>query len=239
MVNDSSNKVNIFNNIIYNDDTVTNAVYAFRIDGKKHSGSKVAFNTIYKIDNGFYLEDNNITTIDFGIQNNIISPTLTGITNSGTSGRFNVTYNLFRNSPGAPYATGTGNITGNPQFIQPDGPSMYGLMLMPSSPCFDTGVYITTISRDYLRVTRTPPKPTLGAFENLMDCTWTGTSGTNWHTYQNWVYQVVPMNFMAVTIPNTVNDPIVSTGNATCKSISLLNGATLLVRSPRSLTLSY
>ena len=237
MINDSTNKVNVFNNVIYNDDTVTNAVYAFRIDGKKHSGSKVAFNTIYKIDNGFYLEDNGVPTLDFGIHDNIISPTVTSITNSGTSGRFTVTYNLFRTTPGTPYASGTGQVFGDPLFLDPNGQSMYGLTLMPGSPALAAGLVITNISRDYLKKSRTAP-PTMGAFDQFLDCTWTGTVNTNWHNTLNWDFNFVPMNFMKVYIPNTTNDPVVSSNNATCKSVNLLSGALLRVQSPRTITLN-
>ncbi len=88
-----------------------------------------------EIDNGFYLKDNSAGTINFAIQNNIISPTTsTIITNNGTTGRFTVTYNLFRIGPGTPYESGTGNMVGDPLFIDPNGVSMYGLMLQPTSP---------------------------------------------------------------------------------------------------------
>jgi hypothetical protein len=237
MICDSSSKVNVFNNIIYSDDTVTNTVYAFRIQGRKHAESKVAFNTINKMHNGFYLEDNSASTIDFGIHDNITSVTGTYFTETGTMGRFTVTYNLFYSAPAGSYGAGTGNIAGNPQFIDPNGPSMYGLMLMPSSPCFDTGIVVTNITRDYLGKIRDAAEPTLGAFEGLMECTWTGTTSTNWHTYQNWALQIVPQNFMSVIIPNTISDPVISTGHATCRSLNMLNGASLRVQSPWTLTM--
>lgn len=238
MVNDSTYKFHAFNNIIYNDDTVTNAVYAIRAAGVNHSGSKVAFNTIYKIDNGFYLEDNGALTVDFAIQNNIVSPTLAGITNSGTTGRYTVTYNMFRSSIPAPYQTATGNIFGDPVFIDPNGSSMYGLMLQPTSPAMDTGIIITNMSRDYVNDIHASPQPTLGAFENTMTCTWTGASSKSWHTAGNWLYTILPQNYMPVIIPNVANDPEISAGNATCKSLIMSGGATLNVKSPRTLTIN-
>jgi hypothetical protein len=238
MVNDSSNKVNIFNNIIFTDDTVYNAVYAFRIDGKKHSGSKVAFNTIYKIENAFYLEDNGVPTLDFGIQNNIISPTALYFTNIGTSGRFTVTYNLFRSSPGAPYESGTGNIIGNPLFIEPESDNIYGLMLTPESPAQDTGIAITNITRDYLGILRDTLEPTLGAFENTMECYWTGAVNTDWHNILNWQLKMVPKTYMNVYIPNVTNDPVVSFNNAVCKSLNLSSGASFRVQLPRTITIN-
>jgi hypothetical protein len=237
MINDTISKICAYNNIIFNDDTVTNAVYAFRINGRKDTLSKVCFNTVYKIDNAFYLEDNSAggATIDFAIQDNIISPTVTYFTNVVTSGRFTVTYNLFRSSIGAPYESGAGQKFGDPLFVDPNGPSMYGLTLMPGSPALNFGIAINNISRDYLKKSRTTP-PTMGAFDKFLDCFWTGTVNTNWHNYLNWEYNIVPMNFMNVNVPNTTNDPIISTGNASCKSLHLETGATIRVQPPRIIT---
>jgi len=239
VIDSTSSKVHVYNNIIYNDDTVTNAVYAFRINGRAHNGSKVCFNTIYKIDNGFYLKDNAAGTINFAIQNNIISPaTTTIITNNGTTGRFTVTYNHFHVSPGAPYYPGTGNQAGDPVFIDPNGISMYGLMLQPTSPAFNSGTPVTGITRDYIGDTRSISMPSKGAFENVMNCTWTGASGTDWHNYQNWKYLIVPKVYTGVTIPNVTNDPVVSLTNATCKTLGLSSGASIRVVSPRTLTVN-
>lgn len=233
-------KLNAFNNIIYNDDIVTNDVYAFRIYGRRHVASKVCYNTIYKIDNAFYLQDNtaNGANIDFSIQDNIVSPTVTYFNNVGTSGRFNVTYNLFRLTPGAPYASGTGNIVGNPQFIEPDGSNMYGLILLPSSPAMNTGTPVANITRDYLGEQRNATTPTMGAFENTMSCTWTGATSTNWHTGTNWKLNMVPQNYMNAIILNVTNDPVVSFSNAVCKSLKLNTGASIRVVSPYVITVN-
>jgi hypothetical protein len=240
VIDSTSSKVHVYNNIIYNDDTVTNAVYAFRINGRAHNGSKVAFNTIYKIDNGFYLKDNSAGTINFAIQNNIISPTTsTIITNNGTTGRFTVTYNLFRIGPGTPYESGTGNMVGDPLFIDPNGVSMYGLMLQPTSPALlFPGTPVTGITRDYIGDIRNSSLPARGAFENVMNCIWTGSSSTDWHNYLNWKYLIVPKDYTGVTIPNVTNDPVVSFTNATCKTVSLMSGASIRVVSPRTLTIN-
>lgn len=238
MIGDTIQKIYAFNNIIYNDDTINNDLYAFRISGRKDTLSKVCYNTIYKIDNGFYLEDNSASTIDFGIHDNIISPVDVYFTNVGTSGRFNVTYNLFRLTPGAPYASGTGNIVGNPQFIEPDGSNMYGLILLPASPAMYTGTPVANITRDYLGEQRNVSTPTMGAFENTMTCTWTGTTSTNWHTSTNWKLNMVPQNYMNATILNVTNDPLVSFSNAVCKSLKLNTGASIRVVSPYVITVN-
>jgi hypothetical protein len=242
MISDTLKKVYVYNNLIFNDDTVTNDVYAFRINGRKDTLSKVCFNTIYKIDRGFYLEDNSAggATIDFSIQNNIISPTTSNyIVSSGTSGRFTVTYNLTRASIGAPYGSGTGMIWGDPLFVDPEGASIYGLMLQPGSTALGAGTPISNITRDYLKKARHTGRPAMGAFELAMsDLYWNGSTNTNWHNYLNWDLQVVPKNFIIVTIPNTDNDPVISTGNATCKSLNLLNGATLGIQNNKTITIT-
>jgi hypothetical protein len=203
-----------------------------------HQGSKLAYNTVYKIDNAFYLEDDNSggASNDFEIRNNIISPTVSYFTNVGTTGRFAVTYNLFRSTVGAPYGSGTGNITSDPLFTEPDGPSMYGLMLDPLSPCFNAGMAVTGITSDFLGKSRNETTPTLGAFEELMECTWEGTVNVNWHNYLNWKLKIVPKDYMKVIIPDEANDPVISGSNANCKSVQMGDGASLTIDSPRTLT---
>jgi len=148
-----------------------------------------------------------------------------------------VTYNLFRLSIGAPYGSGTGQVIGDPLFVEPNGPSMYGLTLMPGSPALNVGLSITNIPRDYLKKSRTSP-PTMGAFDQFLECTWTGAVNTNWHNYLNWDFNIVPKSFMNVFIPNRINDPVVSAANANCKSLILSSGALLRVQSLKIITIS-
>ena len=240
-IDSASSKIYVFNNIIYNDDTLSNSVYAFRINGRNHAGTKVCFNTVHKVDNGFYLQDNSASgsTNDVKIQNNIINPAGTiYFTNIGTTGRFTVTYNLFRNSPGTPYASGTGNQTGDPVFIEPHGSNMYGLILQPASPAIYSGTPIANIGRDYLSETKNATLPSRGAFENTMTCTWTGAVSTDWNNLSNWRLGMVPKNYMCVVIPNVTNDPVVGFVNATCKSVTLATGATLRVAPSKTLTIN-
>lgn len=240
-IDSTGNKIHVFNNLIYNDDTLSNSVYAFRINGRNHAGTRICFNTVHKVDNGFYLQDNSASgsTNDVRIQNNIINPAGTVyFTNVGTSGRFTVTYNLFRNSPGTPYASGTGNLTGDPVFIEPHGSNMYGLILQPTSPAIYSGTPITNISKDYLTDSRSVSAPTRGAFENTMTCTWTGSASTDWNTATNWRLGMVPKNYMPVIIPNVSNDPVIGFVSGTCKSLNLATGATLRLSPSRTLTIN-
>jgi hypothetical protein len=115
---------------------------------------------------------------------------------------------------------------------------MYGLTLTPESPAMDTGTVVTNITRDYLGELRDPSEPTLGAFENTMLCTWTGAISNDWHNYGNWLFQVVPTSYMRVSIPDVINDPVVSFNNAVCKSFSLYNGASFRVNSPYTITIN-
>lgn len=232
-----SHKVIAYNNIIYNDDTVANDIYAFRIYGTNHFGSKVVFNTIHKIARAFYLQDNIGAglPIDFAIQDNIMSPsTTTYFTEPGTTGRFTVNHNLYRNTPAA-YASD--NVVGNPLFIEPDGSNMYGMILQPTSPAMDAGTPVTNLVKDYLGEVRDSSLPSMGAFENTMTCTWTGATSTDWHINTNWLFNMVPQNYMYVKIPNVANDPVINASNAVCTSVSISSGALIRLQSSKTLTI--
>lgn len=58
--------------------------------------------------------------------------------------------------------------------------------------------------------------------------TWTGTS-TDWHSASNWLPLSVPTIDNCVTIPNTTNQPIISSGEAFGKNLLVKAGATLTV----------
>ncbi len=53
--------------------------------------------------------------------------------------------------------------------------------------------------------------------------TWTGTANTSWTNTSNWTAGVPDLN-KTCEIPNVANDPIISTGVATCKNINITNG---------------
>lgn len=67
--------------------------------------------------------------------------------------------------------------------------------------------------------------------------TWTGATDTNWSTTTNWLSGSVPTESADVIIPATSNQPIIA-GNVTVSSLTINNGATLLVVSGNNLTVS-
>jgi hypothetical protein len=241
MIDSESNKVNVFNNIIRNS-VVGDSVYAFRINAKKHTGSNVSYNTIYKTDKAFYLQADTTGgfATDFGINNNIVDPNHTYFKHAGpANGLYTVTYNLFRTSPIGPYyGSDAGNIYGDPLYIDPLGSTIYGLILNGSSPAMDAGIPVINNTTDYFGEFRDNATPTMGAFENTMTCTWTGAISTDWHNYQNWSFQYVPQSDMTVVIPNVTNDPVISLNNVICKSLTLSTGASIRLVSPRTLTIN-
>jgi len=64
--------------------------------------------------------------------------------------------------------------------------------------------------------------------------TWTGAS-SDWNSPSNWVPLSVPTLENCVTIPNTSNQPIISSGEAFGKNLLVKSGATLTVHGDRSL----
>lgn len=231
MIDTAINNTYVFNNLIYNDDTLNNSMYAFNIFGKSSSNTYVAFNTIYKIDSAFYLRDLGApSTVNIHIKNNIINPARGYFTNIGTAGRYTVTHNLYRNSFIGTYSSTTGVVIGDPLFYSPDVGNPYGLRLQTTSPCFNAGTPITGLTSDYLVRSRSLATPTIGAFETaLTDLYWTGNVSTDWFNTGNWDMGFLPTGSLNVIIPDKSNDPLINGLGANCKTCTLETGATLNV----------
>ncbi|MEW5675007.1 T9SS sorting signal type C domain-containing protein [Flavobacterium enshiense] len=68
---------------------------------------------------------------------------------------------------------------------------------------------------------------------------WNGSAGTNWNTAANWTPAGVPLATEGVSIPNTVNKPIVTGGaNAVACSVSIQNGGVLTVDPNNTITVT-
>ncbi|MFN0016376.1 MAG: T9SS type A sorting domain-containing protein [Saprospiraceae bacterium] len=67
--------------------------------------------------------------------------------------------------------------------------------------------------------------------------TWTGTTGTDWHTASNWNPATVPTAADDVTIPNVPNDPVISAA-AFAKSVVIQTNGVLTVSATDSLTIN-
>ncbi len=66
--------------------------------------------------------------------------------------------------------------------------------------------------------------------------TWTGTTSTNWNTTTNWCAGLVPTSESDVTIPNTTNKPVITSGVAYSHNLTLGEGATLTVNTGATLS---
>lgn len=72
----------------------------------------------------------------------------------------------------------------------------------------------------------TPLPVTLGSPSTISTpttTTWTGTTSTDWNVSTNWTAGV-PNSNVHCSIPNTANDPIISTGTGSCKNFTITNG---------------
>ena len=144
---------------------------------------------------------------------------------------------------------GTGSFSGNPAKIT--FPIAAGNLVVPASSTSTTkvcayvdfdiatnatngntvGVKINSSSdvinnRSYLPSASTVFPVTLGNASTINAPTttsWTGTTSTDWNVASNWSAGV-PTSSVSCTIANMANDPIISTGTATCKTLNITNG---------------
>jgi hypothetical protein len=68
--------------------------------------------------------------------------------------------------------------------------------------------------------------------------TWEGSSSTDWHTAANWNPNAVPDQYSEIIIPDTDNDPVISSVNVTVNELTIESGALLTVNSARRLTIN-
>jgi hypothetical protein len=243
-VRNASLNINVFDNVILNSSTINDDIFAFRLNAQGHSDSKVVYNTVYNVDNGFLLEDSGTPVPVFKVQNNIMYINYSGggiyFTNTGTTGRFTVSNNCYPTTPttvGQPYDGETGRQVGDPLFVNPTFySSPHGLQVKTGSNCINHGIAVTTVTRDYSKNARSASTPTIGAFEGaLTSITWTGKISNDWHNYLNWSPEIVPTTTIQAIIPLKTNLPVISGANAVCKGLSVQSGANVVINNGRLL----
>ena len=67
---------------------------------------------------------------------------------------------------------------------------------------------------------------------------WDGSTNNEWHTSSNWSSNSVPSQYSYITIPNTANDPVISSVNVTVNNLTIEDGALLTVTAARRLTIA-
>jgi len=68
--------------------------------------------------------------------------------------------------------------------------------------------------------------------------TWTGNVDSDWNKAGNWNPAMVPTTLCDVTIPDTPNDPVITTINATfCHNLTILNGGNLTINAGKSMVI--
>ncbi len=71
------------------------------------------------------------------------------------------------------------------------------------------------------------------SFTNI---TWTGNIDSDWNNPGNWNLNLVPTSLYDVTIPNTTNNPVITTVNkAFCHNLNILNGGNLAINPDKSM----
>jgi len=96
---------------------------------------------------------------------------------------------------------------------------------------------VSGIVTDFRRKVRSVTTPARGAFEQVLSTIyWTGEMSTSWYDYRNWDVKIVPSSGYTTIIPDRINDPLISSGSASCKLLRIQPGALLKVQPPGTIT---
>ena len=110
------------------------------------------------------------------------------------------------------------------------------------SPAIDAGNDLYATANDINNISRPQGSSSdLGAYEHQN--TWTGSSGTDWSTTNNWSTNFIPISDRSPIIPDVTNQPVISgddgsNGVVTLKAITIKSGAELTLNKDASLTIS-
>jgi hypothetical protein len=80
---------------------------------------------------------------------------------------------------------------------------------------------------------QSPPTPKAANFTQYAD--WNGSVSTDWHTGGNWHSELVPTTGIYVMVPDTTNDPVISSA-AVCNTLDVETGAVVTINNGGSLT---
>jgi len=216
-------------------------MYAARLDGSDHNGSIFVHNTINNIHKGILFEDNG-SSIAFALQNNIFVCNGGYFSHSGTTGRFTVSHNLFQTDPtpeeSMPYYNSPGRVVGNPKFANDSFvETTLGHQLIQESDGLLAGTSSSLVSVDYKQAARNASTPSMGMFEAaLTGCVWTGLMSNDWNDYRNWDCEVPPGENMDINVGTTFNNPVISSGNVSCRNLQLDIGASIYILGSATLT---
>ncbi|MEO8150934.1 MAG: T9SS type A sorting domain-containing protein [Bacteroidia bacterium] len=112
-------------------------------------------------------------------------------------------------------------------FSGAEGEIIHDLTLCPNDDLLLTGTFDSpalTIENSILT------KPAVGTGNYITriigtdGINWTGNISSNWFTPGNWATQQVPTKFDNVIIPATLHNPVITTGTANCKNLTLVDG---------------
>jgi hypothetical protein len=148
-------------------------------------------------------------------------------------GRYTVNNNIY---PTISASYNTGNIIGDPRLIAPDSSTINGLRPRYDSPALGAGVS-TAIELDFLGETRDGSAPSIGAFEEpILNSVWTGANSNNWYDSMNWDIELVPNQYLNAIILSGSNQPTITGGNASCRTLDVSAGMEVTVTGGSVLT---
>ena len=231
MIHERNERLDIFNNVLFDSLAVDDNMYAFCIDGTGHDSSRVVHNTIYNIDRGFFLADYEDAPA-FEIINNIIHINDLYFTHSGTEGRFQVSHNLYFTDPTPqtwmPYFGETGRQVGEVAF-EDSSEGNFNLLIGDDLALCNGMKLSAPITYDAGRNGRDADLPDIGAFELQNKIIWTGLMDQNWSEPGNWNLNAIPGIFSNVVIKPAIFNPVIDINHVIIKGILLKSGSSLII----------
>jgi subtilisin-like proprotein convertase family protein len=238
LIEGDNRNVEVFNNIISDSVSSGNNVYAVRINGTGHEGSRFIHNTIYNTGRGMLLEDYS-TTPEFTVANNIFMVNGPCIVSLGNSGRFDLEGNLYFTDPTPvrtmPYYNEPGRQVGPVEFS--DAPQAdYHLTINSHRAVCNSSLLDNPIYCDQSGTPRDADAPDIGAFELMYKKVWIGSSDTQWSNPANWNENGLPMEYSNVIIQPEVFSPVLN-ANYQIRGLLVKPGASLNIGANGSLNI--
>jgi hypothetical protein len=115
-----------------------------------------------------------------------------------------------------------------------DGDTPFTSFTVQPAAGLTAGTYTGTVTISATSMTNVTFDVTVRVVSEMV---WTGSSGNNWHTPDNWNPSVVPDQDSYVIIPSSGSQPVVSSVNVIVNNLVIGNGAELTVNSDRRLTI--
>lgn len=238
LIDGENRNVEVINNVIADSVSLGDNVYAIRINGTGHEGSRFIHNTVYNTGKGMLLEDYG-TPPGFTIANNIFMTEGPYIVSMGYAGRFDLQGNLYFTDPTPvstmPYYIEPGRQVGPVDFS--DIPVGDFHLTINSDKAVCNGVVLDDpVLYDNSGTARDQDDPDIGAYELMYKKVWIGSANHEWSNPANWDEGGLPLEISNVVIQPVSFSPVLN-ASYQIRGLLIKPGASLDIRNNGSLNI--